>query len=812
MRRKDLKRLLSAFLAAGVIATSTVPVTIHNVYADSNYQYTIGSSTLSYTITDNDEIEIISYDGTDATLVIPDEIDGKKVTAIGYEAFKGCSGLTSITIPASVTSIGGWAFEGCSGLTSITIPDSVTTIEGYVFYGCRGLTSITIPDSVTSIGSSAFEGCSGLTSITIPDSVTSIEYSAFRGCSGLTSITIPDSVTFIRDGAFEGCSGLASINVDENNTAYQSEDGIILFDKQKTQLITCLPQKTGAYTIPDSVTSIGYAAFEGCSGLTSITIPDSVTSIGYSAFYGCSGLTSITIPDSVTSIGGHAFCHAFYGCSGLTSITIPASVTSIGESAFGYCRGLTSITIPASVTSIGSSAFYGCSGLTSITIPDSVTSIGYSAFEGCSGLTSITIPDSVTSIGYSAFYDCPNLVIYGNAGSYAEQYATDNNIPFIQICTKDPIAVSLTGNQASVTLGEKITFTAAATGGEEGYTYRFLIHDPSTDKWATLTKFTSNNTYNWKATKAGEREIYAEVKDASGKIVRSEAMNVICREALSVSLTAPATEVEKGSKLTISAQATGGSPEYTYRYSIVNKETGSKVNLTGFVKNSTYTWTPTKSGKRELCVEVKDASGKIVRSEAMNVICREALSVSLTAPATEVEKGSKLTISAQATGGSPEYTYRYSIVNKETGSKANLTGFVKNSTYVWTPTKSGKRELYVEVKDASGNIVKSNSLNIVCSEKTSEELSVSLTAPATEVAKGSKLTISAQATGGTSGYTYRYSIVNPETGRKANLTGFVKNSTYTWTPTKSGKRELCVEVKDSTDKVVKSSTVNVVVK
>ena len=257
MRRKDLKRLLSAFLAAGVIATSTVPVTIHNVYADSNYQYTIGSSTLSYTITDNDEIEIISYDGTDATLVIPDEIDGKKVTAIGYEAFKGCSGLTSITIPASVTSIGGWAFEGCSGLTSITIPDSVT----------------------------------------------SIEYSAFRGCSGLTSITIPDSVTFIRDGAFEGCSGLASINVDENNTAYQSEDGIILFDKQKTQLITCLPQKTGAYTIPDSVTSIGYAAFEGCSGLTSITIPDSVTSIGYSAFYGCSGLTSITIPDSVTSIG-----------------------------------------------------------------------------------------------------------------------------------------------------------------------------------------------------------------------------------------------------------------------------------------------------------------------------------------------------------------------------------------------------------------------------------------------------------------------------------------------------------------------------
>ena len=132
---------------------------------------------------------------------------------LGYAAFSGCSGLTSLTIPSSVTSIGESAFYGCSGLTSLTIPSSVTSIGWYAFEGCSGLTSLTIPSSVTSIGESAFSGCSGLTSLTIPSSVTSIGESVFFGCSGLTSFTIPSSVTSIGWGAFCGCSGLTSIYV-----------------------------------------------------------------------------------------------------------------------------------------------------------------------------------------------------------------------------------------------------------------------------------------------------------------------------------------------------------------------------------------------------------------------------------------------------------------------------------------------------------------------------------------------------------------------------------------------------------------------
>ena len=205
-----------------------------------------------------------------------------KANAIGYCAFWGCSGLTSVTIPSSVTEIGPFAFSDCRSLTSVTIPSSITKIGSSTFSGCSGLTSVTIPSSVTEIGSSAFSGCRGLTSVTIPSSVTKIGYETFAYCRGLTSVTIPSSVTEIGNGAFQHCSGLTSV------------------------------------TIPSSVTEIGSSTFSGCSGLTSVTIPSSVTEIGSSAFSGCSGLTCVTIPSSVTKIGDNAFS----GCSGLTSVYV----------------------------------------------------------------------------------------------------------------------------------------------------------------------------------------------------------------------------------------------------------------------------------------------------------------------------------------------------------------------------------------------------------------------------------------------------------------------------------------------------------
>ena len=157
-------------------------------------------------------------------IIIPEKVKGNDgveyvVTSLGASCFKGCSGLTSITIPSSVTSLSESCFSVCSGLTSITIPSSVTSLGASCFKGCSGLTSIIIPSSVTSLGKSCFWNCSGLTSITIPSSVTSLGESCFEGCRGLTSITIPSSVTSLGGYCFYGCSGLISITIPSSVTS-----------------------------------------------------------------------------------------------------------------------------------------------------------------------------------------------------------------------------------------------------------------------------------------------------------------------------------------------------------------------------------------------------------------------------------------------------------------------------------------------------------------------------------------------------------------------------------------------------------------
>ena len=429
--------------------------------ANEELKYSLNSDGTAYTVTGIGTC-------TDTEIIIPSEYNAKPVTSIGYNAFSGCTGLTSITIPDSVTSIGDSAFEGCTGLTSITIPDSVTSIGAFAFSYCTGLTSILVADGNSKYHSSGnclietasktlISGCK--TSVIPTDgSVTSIGWGAFSGCTNLTSITIPDSVTSIGDYAFSDCGRLIevynksalSITAGSSSNGYVAyyaknvykseggsklttdENGYVIYTDGAEKILVAYRGTNIELVLPSYITKIYQYAFRDCTGLTSVTIGNSVTYIGESAFQGCTGLTSITIPDSVTSIN----TYAFYNCTGLTSVVIGNGVTSIGKGAFYGCAGLTSVTIGNGVTYIGESAFQGCTGLTTvnwnatacttagssnypmfkncskltiINIGDKVTTIPSYAFYGCSGLTSVTIPDSVTSIGNSAFAGCIEL-------------------------------------------------------------------------------------------------------------------------------------------------------------------------------------------------------------------------------------------------------------------------------------------------------------------------------------------------------------------------------------------------------------------
>ena len=250
------------------------------------------------------------------------------VTNIGKRAFANCCSLTEVVIPNSVTNIGKGAFHKCESLTDVVIPNSVTSIGDRTFLGCSSLTEVVIPNSVTSIGKGTFANCSSLTEVVIPNSVTSIGGFAFMKCKSLAEVVIPNSVVCINSNSFIGWNG----KLECLSPSFVYEDNI-LFNKDKSRIISFRNQKLTSYVIPASVTRIGEFAFSRCESLTEVVISDSVTSIGDHAFSRCHSLTEVVIPDSVTSIGDGAFSF----CESLRNVVIPDSVTSIGDWAFSYC-------------------------------------------------------------------------------------------------------------------------------------------------------------------------------------------------------------------------------------------------------------------------------------------------------------------------------------------------------------------------------------------------------------------------------------------------------------------------------------------
>lgn len=269
---------------------------VYAVYADETRKL-LGSVDYDYGVTVSDKNMFAYSENDDGTvtitggnivtpkLEIPAELEGKKVSAIGMNAFTGNNVITDLVIPEGVTTLNWYSFNTCKNLETVTLPDSLEFIDSW----------------------------------------------AFERCSRLKTINVPANVTRINGGAFAQNSSMTSITCDPANKNYVSVNGV-LFTKDMKELVAYPGGIQGGYTVPATVNHIGDAAFYGALGLDSVTILGNLDFIGFEAFAECSKLTDVAIRDGVNYVG----YWAFRGCDGIKTLTVPQSVTNIGNQAFGF--------------------------------------------------------------------------------------------------------------------------------------------------------------------------------------------------------------------------------------------------------------------------------------------------------------------------------------------------------------------------------------------------------------------------------------------------------------------------------------------
>lgn len=316
--------------------------------------------------------------------VIKNVVVSEGITGLGSYAFRGCTKLTSVTLPDSLTTLGVSAFEGCTALKTVTVGSGLRTVAQYAFLDCSALTGVYITDvdawckvDFVDYSSSPMYYAKALYvdrkllsgNLRLSSGVTKIPQYAFYGCAGITALYLPDTVTVIENDAFTYCTGLTSVSMGSG------------------------------------LTKIGSAAFSYCSALSGVSMGKQVTVVGDYAFYNCSALKTVALSAGLKQLGQRAF----YGCTALETMVLPVSLETMGSYAFYGCTGLKTVTIPQSLTVIPSYAFRGCTGLVELTLLDTVTTIEKYAFYGCSGLKVLTVPKALTALGDYAFYSCTGL-------------------------------------------------------------------------------------------------------------------------------------------------------------------------------------------------------------------------------------------------------------------------------------------------------------------------------------------------------------------------------------------------------------------
>ncbi len=391
---------------------------------------------------------------------------------------------------------------------------------------------VQLPKDLKVIKDNAFGGTESITKVIAPEGMESIGEGAFSG-SGLTEITLPGSVVEIADNAFSETQNDVTILAAEDSYAKEYAD--------KHEISWKSPETEFAPQFKTIRLDNGTICIMGIEGEVpnKLVIPEKingteVTTIGASAFMFYDDLITVVIPDTVKKI----YDYAFTGCHNLQSIELPKNITSLGDSLFLGCYRLKEIDIPEGVTEISANCFEMCSSLERVKLPSTFKKIGTHAFMSCKNLRTIELSNSITSIGNEAFLYCDRLVAIVNEGSYAHEYAKNNNIPCdtglhsFELINVEPVRYTMPAGEKkpggffdnlsnvstfNVPLGASCTFEAITYGGEGDVHYSYTLRkgSPKGEIVASSDGYVSENEFTYTFDNTGSYYMCANAKNGA---------------------------------------------------------------------------------------------------------------------------------------------------------------------------------------------------------------------------------------------------------------------------------------------------------
>ena len=815
-----MKKLLKSSLAAAsaaVIFAGSMPYTAVNVLADGNETvnvqeadsevYTGSWGTCKWTY-DNGTLTIGggtakgsrtwgSYVSSIEKVVISGRItldEGNTLYGLfqNMSSLKTIEGLNNLDTSNAITMA--YMFDGCSSLTKLDLSSFNTSrVDDMlgIFYNCKSLEELDVSSFNTRnvINMSLmFAGCSSLTSLDVSgfntENVMSMA-SVFARCSSLTSLDVSgfntEKVTCM-SCMFVECKSLSELDVSNFNTSKVTDMSLM-------------------FSLCKSLKYLDVSKFDTINVTNMFCMFQSVQ---------CEELDVSNFNTSKVTNMSFMFGNA----TQLKSLDVSNFDTS-NVSSMNYMFGNTLKLENLDVTNFNtskvtdmSSMFYMCYSLHNLDI---------SSFD----MSKVTAMDKIFDAGSFVSVKMPakfpedkdTFIKEFKSGirsgakwmdeTTGTEYADVSSIEVSEGHTYKYIPEKMYVNISTTNTTDGKVLSANVKGGAYDYKYKYIMYNPKADKWTLLRDYDSSKEYTLNMTGSGNRIIYVDVMDALGDVKRaSVTVTLTGQEELSVT----ASKTESDNQVVFTANAAGGSSDYTYKFIVYNKTTGTWGIVQNYSSKNTCTWTKGSAGDRDFYVDVKDSDGNVVRSKAVNVKIESSKPTAVLTPsATTLSAGGKLTLTASTDKSG--CTYKFLIYNPSTNQWFKLQDFSSKNTYIWTAGSNGTRHFYVDVKDANGNVTRSKVVNVTIGGAGALSVKAAVNASTTKV--GDKITFTAEGAGGKACYTYKMVVYNKTTKTWGLVQNFSTNNKITWTAGSAGDREFYIDVKDADGNVVRSSVMNV---